>query len=172
MRTSELYRETVDMRIGECLIALGRPVESTEAFARSFERAPHSLVATLGIANLYASHGEPRGALPFIARHLAHPLGLASHHASSLRARGVQLPPRSHPSGGGGGCAGGGGGGGGGEGGEGGGGGEGDGRGSSGGGYDDAMAVAALIDDRADVRLAVIAGIALAASGAHDDAVR
>jgi hypothetical protein len=34
------------------------------------------------------------------------------------------------------------------------------------------MAVAALIDDRADVRLAVIAGIALAASGAHDDAVR
>ena len=162
MRTSELYRETVDMRIGECLIALGRPVESTEAFARSFERAPHSLVATLGIANLYASHGEPRGALPFIARHLAHPLGLASHHASSLRARGVQLPPRSHPSGGGGGCAGGGGGG----------GGEGDGSGSSGGGYDDAMAVAALIDDRVDVRLAVIAGIALAASGAHDDAVR
>jgi hypothetical protein len=150
------------MRIGECLIALGRPVESTEAFARSFERAPHSLVATLGIANLYASHGEPRGALPFIARHLAHPLGLASHHASSLRARGVQLPPRSHPSGGGGGCAGGGGGG----------GGEGDGSGSSGGGYDDAMAVAALIDDRVDVRLAVIAGIALAASGAHDDAVR
>ena len=164
MRTSELYRETVDMRIGECLIALGRPVESTEAFARSFERAPHSLVATLGIANLYASHGEPRGALPFIARHLAHPLGLASHHASSLRARGVQLPPRSHPSGGSGGEGG--------EGGEGGGGGEGDGRGSSGGGYDDAMAVAALIDDRADVRLAVIAGIALAASGAHDDAVR
>jgi len=162
LRTSELYRETVDMRIGECLIALGRPVESTEAFARSFERAPHSLVATLGIANLYASHGEPRGALPFIARHLAHPLGLASHHASSLRARGVQLPPRSHPSGGGGGCAGGGGGG----------GGEGDGSGSSGGGYDDAMAVAALIDDRVDVRLAVIAGIALAASGAHDDAVR
>ena len=152
------------MRIGECLIALGRPVESTEAFARSFERAPHSLVATLGIAYLYASHGEPRGALPFIARHLAHPLGLASHHASSLRARGVQLPPRSHPSGGGGGCAGGGGGGGG--------GGEGDGSGSSGGGYDDAMAVAALIDDRVDVRLAVIAGIALAASGAHDDAVR
>jgi hypothetical protein len=152
------------MRIGECLIALGRPVESTEAFARSFERAPHSLVATLGIANLYASHGEPRGALPFIARHLAHPLGLASHHASSLRARGVQLPPRSHPSGGSGGEGG--------EGGEGGGGGEGDGRGSSGGGYDDAMAVAALIDDRADVRLAVIAGIALAASGAHDDAVR
>jgi hypothetical protein len=150
------------MRIGECLIALGRPVESTEAFARSFERAPHSLVATLGIANLYASHGEPRGALPFIARHLAHPLGLASHHASSLRARGVQLPPRSHPSGGGGGCAGGGGGG----------GGEGEGSGSSGGGYDDAMAVAALIDDRVDVRLAVIAGIALAASGAHDDAVR
>ena len=162
LRTSELYRETVDMRIGECLIALGRPVESTEAFARSFERAPHSLVATLGIANLYASHGEPRGALPFIARHLAHPLGLASHHASSLRARGVQLPPRSHPSGGSGGCAGGGGGG----------GGEGDGSGSSGGGYDDAMAVAALIDDRVDVRLAVIAGIALAASGAHDDAVR
>jgi RecG-like helicase len=33
-------------------------------------------------------------------------------------------------------------------------------------------AVAALIDDRVDVRLAVIAGIALAASGAHDDAVR
>jgi hypothetical protein len=32
--------------------------------------------------------------------------------------------------------------------------------------------VAALIDDRVDVRLAVIAGIALAASGAHDDAVR
>ena len=75
------------MRIGECLIALGRPVESTEAFARSFERAPHSLIATLGIANLYTSHGEPRGALPFLARHLAHPLGLVSHHASSLRAR-------------------------------------------------------------------------------------
>ena len=49
-----LFKQATDMRVGECLIALGRSNESADAFARSFERDPASLEASLNNSNLLA----------------------------------------------------------------------------------------------------------------------
>ena len=68
-----LYVDVVDIRIGECLVALGsaaESAESTEFFARAFERDPLSLRATLSIANVLTRHHEPRRAIGFVHRHL------------------------------------------------------------------------------------------------------